>query len=920
MTYAFEIIPVALNIPCKVECLDSWGDKMYVGTPDGHVLLYVIEKQKSSDGKTTFKSRMETKKKVGGKKAPVTKIEVFPDIGRVFVLCDGNLDVLNAFNLDQTSPLGAGGKGVSTFATKKKSQDYRVCVQARKKLTLYECMGSYVQYKEIALTDNASSIAWMNDTIAVAYKREYVLIDVSSGTTTPVFTIDKSTPLLSAVDGDFLFAIAQAGVFVGFNGMPTRGNLTWTNTPVAIGYYQPYLLSLQSKAIEIHNVHNQSQVQTLNFPNNTTLEIMSDARGELVLVSTASSPASIYALVPIPVQIQVENLLKLGLIDDALNLFRVTWEREAARAEATEADYNRELAKIHESAGMLLLQELNCKPAFMHFNQSSIDPRVLIYLVPGLLAPQSTFNTAGQNTVADLIAKKPLTNTKPIDVYLTETRQCLVKFLEKRCDTSVKDDIHKDINTALVKLYAGMNAPQLEVLLRAGNLHAQDLENWLTENKHYHSLGLLYKHLDLLRKALKVWEKLGSGEYKDASYDGVSDSIEVLSLTDNKELVWQFAPWLLNVSAESAVRIFTSNRRKVPLPADDVLEFLAPYGNFLCQFYLEYLVNVENNPDEKYSTKLAMLYIDSIFTLDPNLASAEKANLEGTTDADQSILREKLVHLLETSPYYNPHAILARIMHSALFEELVCVYKKMEQYENLFKVLVWKLAAPGRAERICFEYKPEPPPSSPEQPGKQKRESMYSKNPNNLSSPSLSSLSSPSSSETADSFSSKRQLLFLTLFKTYLHPPASLKAKDKDTGKTLIPQNALDFLSRASEEIDPIRILELLPDDIPVQAIAPYLSKVMRANTHRRRDGQITRNLKKSENLRVKCQHVYASAPAALITAERTCPVCKKRIGDKVFAFFPNGVIVHFKCFNLPYMCPVTGHDFYQKPRPLPYL
>lgn len=30
---------------------------------------------------------MEAKKKVGGKKAPVTKIEVLPDIGRVFVLC-----------------------------------------------------------------------------------------------------------------------------------------------------------------------------------------------------------------------------------------------------------------------------------------------------------------------------------------------------------------------------------------------------------------------------------------------------------------------------------------------------------------------------------------------------------------------------------------------------------------------------------------------------------------------------------------------------------------------------------------------------------------------------------------------------------------------------------------------------------------
>lgn len=69
-----------------------------------------------------------------------------------------------------------------------------------------------------------------------------------------------------------------------------------------------------------------------------------------------------------------------------------------------------------------------------------------------------------------------------------------------------------------------MNAPQLEVLLQAGHFHAQDLENWLTENKvfnylirrvnvlicrlqHHHALGLLYKHIQMHRKALKVWER-----------------------------------------------------------------------------------------------------------------------------------------------------------------------------------------------------------------------------------------------------------------------------------------------------------------------------------------------------------------------------------------------------------------------------
>ncbi len=38
--------------------LISSGDKLYVGTTDGHVLLYVIEKQKNPDGKTSFVSNI----------------------------------------------------------------------------------------------------------------------------------------------------------------------------------------------------------------------------------------------------------------------------------------------------------------------------------------------------------------------------------------------------------------------------------------------------------------------------------------------------------------------------------------------------------------------------------------------------------------------------------------------------------------------------------------------------------------------------------------------------------------------------------------------------------------------------------------------------------------------------------------------
>lgn len=78
MTNTFELVQVALNGTHKVESLDSWGtisfsyfitfflylqlmifyadNKMYIGTSDGHVLLYVMQKQITTDGKTIFVS------------------------------------------------------------------------------------------------------------------------------------------------------------------------------------------------------------------------------------------------------------------------------------------------------------------------------------------------------------------------------------------------------------------------------------------------------------------------------------------------------------------------------------------------------------------------------------------------------------------------------------------------------------------------------------------------------------------------------------------------------------------------------------------------------------------------------------------------------------------------------------------------
>ena len=48
------------------------------------------------------------------------------------------------------------------------------------------------------------------------------------------------------------------------------------------------------------------------------------------------------------------------------------------------------------------------------------------------------------------------------------------------------------------------------------------------------------------------------------------------------------------------------------------------------------------------------------------------------------------------------------------------------------------------------------------------------------------------------------------------------------------------------------------------------------------------------------------------MTEERACSVCHMRISTKMFAVYPNGVLVCFKCYRKgdPSICPVSGRDF----------
>jgi vacuolar protein sorting-associated protein 3 len=92
------------------------------------------------------------------------------------------------------------------------------------------------------------------------------------------------------------------------------------------------------------------------------------------------------------------------------------------------------------------------------------------------------------------------------------------------------------------------------------------------------------------------------------------------------------------------------------------------------------------------------------------------------------------------------------------------------------------------------------------------------------------------------------------------------------------------------------------------------MSQAIQHSLHTERSAQIERNLCRGEELQVRCTLAKASSISINIDESIMCGVCKRPLANAIFASFPNGVLVHFKCFKEKHICPITGRDFKKAP------
>lgn len=485
------------------------------------------------------------------------------------------------------------------------------------------------------------------------------------------------------------------------------------------------------------------------------------------------------------------------------------------------------------------------------------------------------------------------------------------------------------IDTALFRLYVKFKKQRELLALIAENseaescsLELESCEALLLKSKLYYEVGQLRMIQGKFKDAVDVYARLHSGEYKQTNVprSAVEAAIDVLVAVpeDQDKFIYDQSIWIMKATApKQALRIFTE--RKPPLSSNDVVAHLREHSDdpAIVQKYLETLVKSERDNfavaattssadsslgvNDSYShflggdveeedivsetnstavdphhTRLALEYLDEVLKL-VNAGETPSKSHPGKEPGALGDARKRLLKFLKSgSSRYDVTPLVAKIKGSALYNEFVILCGRGGLHEEAIRCLVYELNDLKGAESYSAKY---------------------------------GAVGSRSSSSSAGNASGKKKKTegndaLLQLVRLCFNPPDESK-------KAAFTDFAFQLLSRHGKTMDGKAVLEIIPSSTPLSKLVEYFSQVLPNSAHNVREMRIAKSLSNIYNLQVQCTRVEKLNHNVEIDPNTLCFSCKKRIGDIVFAVYPNGNVVHYNCTNGKLdVCPVTGEKF----------
>lgn len=603
---------------------------------------------------------------------------------------------------------------------------------------------------------------------------------------------------------------------------------------------------------------------------------------------------------------------------------------------------------------------------------SSSTPDITSVVQELLSSPRATLNNdIATSSAADLVNAAQKALLKFLNQYKKHMRDKARARVQTTSSTRGRSNSNpKDarrveaIDTALFRLYVHFKRyKDLLVLIQEPNpdvegppgslggcaLELESCRALLIKQKLYYEAAQLLCAHQSYDEALEIFALLHHGEYKQRGGSSnlpkspIEAAIDVLIMIPESEsaFILKQSIWIIKAtSAKQALRIFTEHRP--PLPSNDVVAHLREHSNdtAIVQRYLETLVKAngeagavltnattttandggfgiegstrnlntfadpaagvndsysnflagDNDDDDEllrgsdgaavsivvdpHHTRLALEYLEETLRLVAKGEVPSKSQ-PGKEPGKLGETRKRLLKFLKSSSSrYDVAPLVKKIRGKPLYNEFVILCGRGALHEEAVTSLVYELNDLRGAESYSIKY----------------------------GTRATSLRSSVGSNKKTGAV--ERNDALLELIKICFSPrDESKRSAFNDFG--------FQLLGRHGKSLDSSMVLEMVPASTPLSKLGEYFAQALPHSAHNVREMSIIKSLSNVYNLQVQCDRVERLTQSVQVDPNTLCPVCHKRIGDIVFAVYPNRKVVHYNCTNSNLqLCPVTGERF----------
>jgi len=853
-----------LKLPLQIEALTSHGDQLFVGTKQGHLLMYSVTFGVAGDPQV----QLLRSNKYFSKK-PIMQLAVVPEYSILVALTENQVSVhdidMAVTNFPTISQV-TKTKGTNLFAldvvrTKTLTGETAVAVRmvaaVRRKLQFYYWKNRkfHELREDISVPDIPKSIAWCKESVCVGFRGEYSLLKLGGQEMCELFPTGKNQEARVTLLQDDRFALGkdEQTTFISTDGNMNLQAVQWSEVPLDMIHDQPYLISVLSKNIEVRTDEPRILIQSIELPKP---RLVSCSRQGKVF---CASQNIVWCLKMVPVSEQVPQLLKDKQFELAITVANICDE--------TLSDKTRRIQHIQTLYAFDLFCNTKFRDSMDVFYKLNIDPSHVIGLIGGLLPVEYQEKLSYPDTPPSLQGRELENGLLALIEFLTQVRHKLnnaatpktldpLPIVEGVIVIKAKKQAMQIIDTTLLKCYLQTNDALVASLLRLkdNNCHREETERALKRASKYIELVIFYNTRGLHREALELLRKHSSKS--DSILRGHNRTLTYLQNlgADHIDLVCEFSTWILESNPEDGLSIFTEDVDTVEnLPRPRILDFLLKTAKDLVIPYLEHLILVWKETNNLFHNSLILQYKDELFTRYQNVAE----DIPDSDVAGSDHTRRKLMNLLQQQPVcYNPDAVLSQFPFNCLYEERAVLLGGAGHHRQALIIYIHVLGDLSAALAYCARH------------------------------------SGPGSK------------VYQDLVSLLVQPPEQSQLGGLELPNGVRPPDleaAVGVLEKHGNQVDLAPVLASLPVEAPLHRLKHFLTAAIQAQVSSRHSTMVLRGLLHAEHLQVQEERIDAESVKISLDEFHICPACSKRFTNlSAFARHPGGAIVHYSCKDKP--------------------